>query len=85
MAGDNRGTDTLRTRATALYEGSLKAMLEPSHRDEFIAIEPDSGDYYLGPTLTEAVTAARAAHPNRLSFVMRIGHRAALHIGEFER
>jgi hypothetical protein len=68
-------------QAEQLYHERLQATLEKSHRDEFVAIEPQSGDYFLGRTLSEAVRAARQAHPERLSFVLRIGHRTAVHIG----
>ncbi len=53
-------------RAELIYEQQLRDPLEKSHQDEFIAIEPISGDYFLGRTLSEAIGAARTAHPNRL-------------------
>jgi len=68
-------------RAQAIYEQRLRPLLENSHHDQFIAIEPDSGDYFLGATHSEAVAAARKAHPERLSLVLRIGHRATFYIG----
>lgn len=67
--------------AERLYEQELQGQLEQSHADEFIAIEPISGDYFLGRTLSEAKGAAYDAHPDRLSHAMRIGHKAALHFG----
>ena len=67
--------------AEAIYANRLRAILEPEHMDEFIAIEPESGDYFLGHTLNEATQAARHTYPNRLTHAMRIGHRAALHFG----
>jgi hypothetical protein len=59
----------------------LRAELEPEHVDEFVAIEPESGDYFLGTTLSEATRAARQLYPDRLTHAMRVGHRAALHFG----
>lgn len=67
-------------RAERFYEG-LRSDLEQSHLDSFVAIEPDSGDYFLGRTLSEASAAANAAHPNRRCCVFRVGHPVALHIG----
>jgi hypothetical protein len=67
--------------AELLYEQQLRAQLESAHQDEFVAIEPISGDFFLGRTLTEAVNAARDAHPDRLSHALRVGHKAALHFG----
>jgi hypothetical protein len=68
-------------RGTQLYEQRLRAQLEPTHRGEFIAIEPDSGDYYLGKTDSEVVAAARKAHPDRLPLVLRIGEPATFYLG----
>lgn len=85
MAGDERMTepdvDQFVRRAEAVYAARLLAVLEPEHIDEFVAIEPESGDYFLGKTLNEATRAARQAHPDRLTHVMRVGHKAALHFG----
>jgi hypothetical protein len=68
-------------RATLLYEQQLKDRLEQTHRHEFVAIEPDSGDYFFGKTLSEAIQASRKAHPDRLAFALRVGHAAAVHLG----
>lgn len=68
-------------RAEEIYATKLRGVLEPEHVDEFVAIEPESGDYFLGETLSEAAQAARKAYPHRLTHAMRVGHRAALHFG----
>ncbi len=68
-------------QAEQIYEERLKATLEDTHRDYFVAVEPISGDYFLGRTLSEAGVAARKAHPDRFSLLMRVGHRTAVHIG----
>lgn len=68
-------------RAEAFYAAKLKAVLEPAHLNEFVAIDPETGDYYLGKTFNEAMQAARKVHPHRLTHAMRIGHTAALHLG----
>ncbi len=68
-------------RAEEIYSARLRAVLEPEHIDEFVVIEPESGDYFLGRTLREAVRAARRAHPDRLTHAMRVGHKAAIHFG----
>ena len=75
-------TEDLARRATRLYEESLREQLERTHLNDFVAIEPDSGDYFFGTTLSEAIQASRAAHPDRLAFGIRVGHSAAVHIGE---
>jgi hypothetical protein len=73
--------DALARNAEKQYAERLRAQLEPKHADEFVAIEPVSGDYFLGNTLSEAIGAARSAHPQRLSHAIRVGHDAALHFG----
>jgi hypothetical protein len=68
-------------RAKRIYDDRLRADLEAGHAGRFAAIEPDSGDHFLADTLDAAVRAARAAHPDCLSHVVRVGHPAALHMG----
>ena len=68
-------------RGGQLYEERLRAVLEPTHRGQFIAIEPDSGDHFLGTTNSEVVAAARKAYPDRLSLVLRIGYPATYYLG----
>jgi hypothetical protein len=70
-------------RGQEIYERDLRSKLETTNLHDFVAIEPDSGEYFLGKTLSAAIQAARAAHPARLSFALRIGHRAAVEIGVF--
>ncbi|NIM08690.1 MAG: hypothetical protein GTO53_05965 [Planctomycetales bacterium] len=81
MTTNNHNVDEFVRRAEGIYEANLKEILEPQHVDEFVAIEPESGDYFLGKTLNEATRAARQSYPDRLTHVMRVGHRAALHLG----
>ena len=72
-------------RAKRIYADQLQAALECQHRNRFVAIEPESGDYFLGDTFDEAVKLARAKYPSRLSHTIRIGHRAAFHLGGMQR
>jgi hypothetical protein len=72
-------------RAKQIYAEQLQAVLESQHRNRFVAIEPESGDYFLGDTFDEAVQSARAKHPSRLSHTIRIGHRAAFHLGGLQQ
>lgn len=72
-------------RAKQLYAEQLQPLLEQQHPNRFVAIEPESGDYFLGDTFDEAVKSARAKHPSRLTHTIRIGHRAAFHMGNLWR
>jgi hypothetical protein len=67
--------------AKKVYEADFKSTLEAQHRDEFVAIEPISKAYFLGKNFYDAAIAAKIAYPNRKSFVLRIGHDAAFHLG----
>ena len=77
----SKKTEDVVQRATRLYEGQLRDTLERSNMNDFVAIEPDSGEYFFGKTLSEAIQASRAAHPDRLAFALRVGHSAAVQIG----
>jgi len=68
-------------QAKQVYESDLKDLLEAEHRDRFVAVEPQSKNYWIGDTFIDAALAAKKAHPDRTSFVIRIGHDAAFHIG----
>jgi hypothetical protein len=72
-------------RSKKLYAEQLQAVLEPQHLNRFVAIEPESGDYFLGDTFDEAVKSAWEKHPSRLSHTIRIGHRAAFCLGGMEQ
>ena len=67
--------------AKQVYQGELQQQLEEQFRDQFVAIEPNSKSHFVGKTFIEAAMAAKKAFPNRKSFVLRIGHDAAFHIG----
>lgn len=74
-------THSVAERAKRIYADRLQTQLEAEHLHRHVAIEPDSGDFFLGDSFAEAVRAARSTHPNRISFVIRIGHEAAVHLG----
>ena len=68
-------------KAERFYSSNLKEKLEKSHLNYFVAIEPISGDYFLGKKIIDVSLAAKKAYPDRMSHVIRIGHAAAVHIG----
>ena len=67
--------------AKVVYELELRDRLEATHRDKFVAIEPTSKAFFLGDTFVAAALSAKEGFPGRKSFVLRIGHDAAFHIG----
>jgi hypothetical protein len=74
-------SDPLVERSETLYTNQLQAQLEARYQDHFVAIEPDSAQYFLGKTMREALAAASQALPDKMFYVKRIGHTAAIHIG----
>ena len=66
--------------ARPIFE-SLKSQVEADHLNRFVAIEPCSGEHFIGDTLSEAICEARRLYPNRLVHTFRIGHAAAVHFG----
>jgi hypothetical protein len=78
-------TKSVIERAKRLHSEQLQTLLEAQDLNRYVAIEPESGEYFLGDTIDEAVKSARAKYPSRLSHTIWIGHRAALHIGGIAR
>ncbi len=74
-------TQQIADRAKAIYADRLQVELEAHHLGRYVAIEPDSGEFFLADSFGAAVSEARSSHPQRISFVIRIGHAAALHLG----
>ena len=74
-------THELVERGEEIYQLRLRTELEKTHMNFFVAIEPTSGDYFLGSTLSEAAAAARAVYPDRRAYVARVGHRTAIQFG----
>ena len=48
-------TKSVIDRAKQIYATQLQRDLESQHRDWFVAIEPESGEFFLGDTFDEAV------------------------------
>jgi len=71
-------------RAKLIYQERLRANLERDNYGQYVSIEPDSGEYFLGESFDQAVDAALERFPDRLSHTIRVGHTAAFHLGVLE-
>jgi len=60
-------------RADALYQDKLKAILEPQHNNEFIAIEPNSGEYAVASSTGNAMRAMHSRFPTQPLLLKKIG------------
>ena len=74
-------TKSVISRAKQIYADRLQHELEANQKNRFVAIEPESGEHFLGDTFDQAVQSARQKFPSRLSHTIRVGHAAAFHIG----
>jgi hypothetical protein len=74
-------TQQVAQRAKAIYADTLQQRLQREHDDRYVAIEPDSGEHFIADSFALAVAAAREKHGDRISFVIHIGHEAAIHLG----
>lgn len=69
-------THAISTKGQKIFE-SLSPELVKQHCGRFIAIDVDSGDYYLGDTGIEATKKAQTRYPGKIFFLGRIGYHTA--------
>ena len=60
-------------RAKEIYRDRLAAKLEPVHTGKIVAIDPDTGDYFLGEDEIQAAEQARAAGHEGPFYFLRVG------------
>ena len=66
----------LADEGSKIYE-KLKDQYEPEQNGKFLAIDVETKNVYQGDTSTEAVEKARAAHPDKVFYVVKIGFSAS--------
>jgi hypothetical protein len=69
--------DPLVESGQRFYDEHLKDELEPEHTGRYVAIEPESGRYFLADTGTDALLEAHRALPQSLLYLARVGYPAA--------
>jgi hypothetical protein len=70
-------------RGKKIYDERLRGELEPGHTGRYVAVEPETGRYFLGDTSAEAVGAAHDALPESHFYLARVGYDAAHSIGGY--
>ena len=75
--------DALSADGQRLYDERLRELLEPDHAGEFVAVDPDTGRYFLGPTGLDALRAGRRELPGKLFYLLRVGSDAAYRVGGY--
>ncbi|MBI3303504.1 MAG: hypothetical protein HYZ72_15680 [Deltaproteobacteria bacterium] len=71
--------ERLVAQGEVIYQQRLKGHLEPAYHGQIVAIEVESGDYFIGKSVTEAAKKARAKHPQKLFYFVKIGF-PAVHV-----
>ena len=77
----NTGLSELAALGKKFYEEKLKAILEPQHNGEFVAVEPYSEKYFVDKDSTQVALKALAEMPGKKFFFARIGYQYAHKIG----
>ena len=65
-------------KAEQVYKKIKEAL--KGREGQIVAIEPESGDYFLGADVDEACDKGREKYPNREFLLKRIGAKAVYHI-----
>ena len=71
--------ERLVAQGEVIYQQRLKDHLEPTYHGQIVAIEVESGNYFIGKSVAEAAKKARAKHPQKLFYFARIGF-TAVHV-----
>ena len=65
--------EALSKRGLDLYEGTLKALLEPAYNNQYVAIHIDTEQYAVGRSSGDAMRAMRKRRPDGRLVIMQIG------------
>ena len=66
-----------------LYQEKLKPILEPKENGRFVTIEVNSGEFFLGDSLLEALQRARQKYPDRLFHTIKVGAEGVFKMGTY--
>jgi len=66
-------TEEITNKGEEIYKEKLQKILEPAEKGKYVAIEVESGQYFVGETKEEAIDKAQKVFPNKVFFVRRIG------------
>lgn len=73
MVPSQEEMEQLSAKGRAIYDQTLKAVLEPQYNGQVVAIHLDSGDYEVAKNSPTASRALRARHPVGLMMVTDVG------------
>lgn len=89
IASDSQATPTrsrpnaseVGRRGHAIYVRDLQDKLEAEHRDRYVAINVDTGQYALGDSVRGVLAEAHERWPGDTFYLVWIGHPAVVRIG----
>jgi hypothetical protein len=68
-------------KAETIYESKLRSQVGLLYAGRYIAIDPDTEEYFLGSTVREACLQGSKEHPGRRLVCLRVGHPATRFVG----
>jgi hypothetical protein len=69
-------TDSLAEKGQRIYEEQLREKLEPKYKGKIAAVDVDTGEYFLGDSVIDAINKAKGKYPDKIFFIIRIGYKA---------
>ncbi|MBU2545243.1 hypothetical protein KKC65_02220 [Patescibacteria group bacterium] len=69
----NTNIEKIAKDGSEIYQ-TIKTQYEPDNNGKFLAIDIESKEVFLGETSSEAVELARTSYPDKVFYVVKIGH-----------
>ena len=71
-------------KGTQVYQ-KISKQIEKDHLGDFVAIEVESGKYFLGQTQIEAIEKAKKSYPTKIFYLMKVGFPTAVTFSGYQR
>ena len=68
-----------------IYNEKLKTTLEASSQGKFVAIDVETGEYFISDTLIGALQEAKSKYPNKLFHTIKIGSEGVFKMGSYAK
>jgi hypothetical protein len=85
MTNESLTPEQVAVKGERIYQEKLKTVLEPSEIGKFVAIEVESGDYFVGESIIDAIQQARAKYPDKLVHTIKVGYEGVFKMGSYSR
>lgn len=81
----NTPIDEIAKKGQELYDTKLKTKLEKRFYGKYAAIDVESGEYFIGDTLVDALTKAKTKFPSQIFHSVKIGSTGAFTMSGLNR